>query len=67
MGVFWRRLSAAGLAGVPAAALPLPHFNQFITKNEIQLPMPGHQRRHVGEKSAVKGHAFISLSAPYLN
>lgn len=51
-------LSAAGLTGVPAAALALPYFDKVVAENEIELPAQGHGRRHIGKESTENRHIY---------
>jgi hypothetical protein len=59
-----RGLSAAGLAGVAAAALPLAELNPVVAEHEVQLPMEGHGGGHIGEKRS-QGHAVTAFRSSY--
>lgn len=59
----FRRLSATGLAGVPAAVLPLPYLDEVIAEGKIELSVQGHGHRHIGEESTQARHILYS---PYL-
>jgi hypothetical protein len=58
-GVGRRRLSAAGLTGVPAAAPAFPYLDKVIAEYEIEFSAQRHRRRHVGEESAEIGHILL--------
>ena len=49
-------LSAAGFAGMPAAALPFDDLDVIITENQVNFPAQGHRRGHIGKKSGEDGH-----------
>jgi hypothetical protein len=42
--------SAAGLAGVAAAALALAYLDVVVAEKEVELAVQRHRRRHIGKK-----------------
>jgi len=51
-------LSAAGLAEVAAAILPLPYLDVVVANQELQLLLERHGPPHVGESRSQAGHAL---------
>ena len=55
-------LSAAGLAMMPAAALPVPQLDKVVTEHQVQFAMQRHGNRHVGEEGINAGHFLLQCS-----